>query len=84
MTVWIISDLRELNELIVKRHYLIPNINTTLQKLGSFTYVTSLDLNMGYTFRLDPIAVKMCIIFFPWGTIRMSDSTDIFQAKMWT
>jgi hypothetical protein len=67
MTVWNISDLGELNERIVKRHYPITNINTTLQKLGSCTYATALDLHMGYyTIRLDPIAV-FCVPSFSHG-----------------
>jgi hypothetical protein len=35
-----------------------------------------------YTIRLDPIAVEMCTIVFPWGTIGISGSTDIFQAEI--
>ena len=68
MTVWTISDFRELNKRIVRRPYLIPQISTTLQELGSFTYAPALDLNMDYdTIRLDLMAVKMCTITFPWG-----------------
>ncbi len=68
MTVWTIFDFRDLNILIVRRPYPIPKISTTLQKLGSFTYVTALDMNMGYyTIRMDPMTVEMCTIIFPWG-----------------
>jgi hypothetical protein len=68
MTVRTISDFRELNKRIVRQPYPIPKISTTLQKFGSFTYVTALDLNMGYyTIRLDQMAVDMCTIIFPWG-----------------
>ena len=50
----------------------------------------ALDLSMGYyTIRLDPMAVKMCIIIFPLGKysymrlpMEMSGSADIFQAEM--
>ena len=46
----------------------IPKISTTLQELEGFTYATALDLNMGYyTIRLDPKAVEMFTIIFPWG-----------------
>ncbi len=50
----------------------------------------ALDLNRGhYTIRLDPMAVKMCTIIFPFGKysylrppMGMSGSADIFQAEM--
>ena len=47
ITVRSITDFRELNKRIVRRPYPIPEISTTLQKLESFTYATSLDLSMG-------------------------------------
>jgi hypothetical protein len=72
MTVCTISDFRELNKRIVRRPYPIPKISTTLQELEGFTYATALDLNMDlnmdyYTIRLDPMAVEMCTIIFPFG-----------------
>jgi hypothetical protein len=68
MTVCTISDIWELNKRIVRRPYPIPKISTMLQELEGFTYVMALDLNMGYcTIRLDPRAVKMFTIIFPWG-----------------
>ncbi len=47
-------------------------------------------MNMGYyTIRLDPMAVEMCTIIFPFGKysylrlpMRMSGSADIFRAEM--
>ncbi len=68
----------------------IPKISSTLQELEGFTYATALDLNMGYyTIRLYPMAVKMCIIIFPFGKysylrlpMGMSGSADIFQAEI--
>ena len=62
MTVRTIDDFRELNKWIVRRPYPIPKISTTLQELEGFTYATALDLN-----RLDPKAVEMFTIIFPWG-----------------
>jgi hypothetical protein len=65
-TVRTILDFRELNKHIVCKSYPIPKISTTLQELEGFTYVTTLDLNMGYyTIRLDPTAAEMCTIIFP-------------------
>ena len=89
-TVRTISDFRELNKCIVRKPYPIPKISTTLQELEGFTYVTALDLNMGYyTIRLDPAASEMCTIIFPWGKysykrlpMGFGGSADIFQAQM--
>jgi hypothetical protein len=90
MTVRTISDFRELNKRIVGRPFPIPKICTTLQELEGFTYVTTLDLSMGYyTIRLNPMAVKMCTIIFPFGKysylrlpMGMSGSAGIFQAEL--
>jgi hypothetical protein len=89
-TVHTISDFRELNKCIVRKPYPIPKISMTLQELEGFTYVTALDLNMGYyTIRLDPAVSKMCPIIFPWGKysymrlpMGFGGSADIFQAQM--
>jgi len=92
MTVRTISDFWELNKRIVRRPYPIPKISTTLQELEGFTYATALDLNMGYyTIRLNPRAVEMFTIIFPWGKYSYqrlpmgyagSGWADIFQAEM--
>jgi hypothetical protein len=90
ITVRTITDFRELNKRIVRRPYPIPKISTTLQELEDFTYATALDLNMGYyTIRLNPRAVKMFTIIFPWGKysylwlpMGFAGSADIFQAEM--
>ena len=90
MTVRTITNFRELNKWIVRRPFLIPKISTTLQELEGFTYATALDLNMGYyTVRLDPKAVKMFTIIFPWSKysylrvpMGYTGSADIFQAEM--
>jgi hypothetical protein len=85
-----ITNFRELNKRIVRRPYPIPKISTILQELEGFTYATALDLNMGYyTIRLDPKAVEMFTIIFPWGKysylqlpMGYAGSADIFQAEM--
>jgi len=99
LTVHTISDFWELNKRIVRSPYSIPKISTTLQEpqisttlqeLEGFTYVTALDLNMGYyTIRLDPRAVEMFTAIFPWGKysyqrlhMGYAGSADIFQAEM--
>ncbi len=89
-TVCPISNFRELNKHIIWKPYPIPKISTTLQELEGFTYVTALDLNMGYyTIRLDAPASEMCTIIFPWGkyfynrlSMGFGWSADIFQAQM--
>jgi len=60
------------------------------QELEGFTYAMALDLNMGYyTIRLDPKAIEMFTIIFPWGKysylrlpMGFAGSADIFQAEM--
>jgi hypothetical protein len=89
-TVRPISDFRELNKSIVRKPYPIPKISTILQELEGFTYVTALDLNIGYyNIRLDPRASEMCTILFPWGKysykrlpMDFGGSADIFQAQI--
>jgi hypothetical protein len=89
-TVHTKSGFRELNKCIVRKPYSIPQISTILQELEGFTYVTALDLNMGYyTVRLDPTASKMCTIIFLWGKysykrlpMGFGGSADIFQAQI--
>ena len=68
MTVHTITNFLELKKRIIRRSYPTPKISTTLQELEGFTYATALDLNMGYyNIRLDPRAVEMFTIIFPWG-----------------
>ncbi len=91
-TVRTITNFRELNinKRIVRRPYPIPKISTRLQELEGFTYATALDLNICYyTIILDPRAVEMFTIIFPWGKysyLRLpmgyAGSADIFQAEM--
>ena len=65
-TVRSIWDFREPNKGIVQKPYPIPKISTTSHELESFTFASTLDLNMDYyTIRLDPTAAKMCTIIFP-------------------
>ncbi len=89
-TVSTISDFRELNKRIVRKPYPIPKISMILQELEVFTYATALDLNMGYyTIRLDPTALEMCTIIFPWGKysyerlpMGFGGSANTFQAQI--
>jgi hypothetical protein len=61
-----------------------------LQEIEGFSFVTALDLNMGYyTIRMDLDASKICTIIFPWGKysykqlpMGIAGSPGIFQGKM--
>ena len=85
-----LTDLRKVNERIIRTPFPIPKISTVLQELEGFTFATALDLNMGYyTIRLDPDAQKICTIILPWGkysylrlTMGIAGYPDIFQEKM--
>jgi hypothetical protein len=89
-TVRFISDFRVLNTKLVRKPFPIPKIQDIMQKLGGFTYATSLDLNMGYyTIRLSPESSRLCTIVLPWGKYEytrlpmgVAGSPDIFQEKM--
>ena len=89
-TVRFISDFRELNKLLRRKPWPLPKIVETLQELSGFTYVSQLDLNMGYyTIRLDADSSKICTIILPWGKyshqrlpIGVARSPDIFQEEM--
>ena len=85
-----VSNFREINKRIVRKPFSIPKISTVLQELEGFTYVTTLDLNMGYyTTRLDPDVSKIHTIILPWSKssylqlpMGVACSPNIFQAKM--
>ena len=48
ITVRFISDIRDLNKLILRQPYSIPKIQDLLLRLEGFLSGTVLDLNMGY------------------------------------
>ncbi len=74
----------------MRKPFPIPKISTALQELDRFTFVTAIDLNMGYhTIRLDPDASKICTSIFPWGKysykrlpMGIAGFPDIFHIKM--
>ena len=87
-----LTDLRKINNLLVRKPYPIPRILDIIQTLQGFTYATALDLNMGYyTIELDDLAKKICTIVTPWGKysyqrlpMGVKCAPDIFQEKMGT
>jgi len=65
-TVQFISDFCELNKRIKRKPYPMPCIQDLLLKLESFTYPTSLDLNMGYYhIELSPMSKQMSTFVLP-------------------
>ncbi len=83
----VVSDFRKLNKSIQRKPFPIPRIQETLLNVGGYTYVTSLDPNMGYyIIRLCPHARKLCQIVFPsaagvihWLPMGVVGASDIFQ-----
>jgi hypothetical protein len=54
--------------MLIRKPFPISKINMVLQELEGFIFALALDLNMGYyTIRLDPDALRICTIIFPWG-----------------
>jgi hypothetical protein len=65
-TIRVVTDFRKLN-LLLKRHaFLIPKVEDMIRSLEGFTFVSALDLNMGYHhIKLD--AQKLCSMLFLWN-----------------
>ena len=69
--VRILTDLREINNWIVRKPYPLPKIQDMLQKLKLFSYATALDLSMEYYhIPLDKESQRLCTTILPWGSIR--------------
>ncbi len=85
-----ISDFRKLNKLLRRPRYFLPSIPFIMQKRAGFTYVTKIDISMGfYTFQLDEEAQKLCVISTPFGLyaylrlpMGLTNSPDVFQSVM--
>ncbi|KAG7357555.1 reverse transcriptase RNA-dependent DNA polymerase [Nitzschia inconspicua] len=85
-----VTDYREVNKRIRRKPWPMPHIADMIQDIGPYTYVTALDLSMGfYHFRLNEAASKLSTFMLPWGLYRylrlpmgLCVSPDIFQANM--
>ena len=68
----------------------MPHIIDMLNDIGAYTYVTALDLSMGYYhFELDDKLKDLCTFMLPTGLYRylrlpmgLNISPDLFQEKM--
>ena len=66
-TVRLLSNFRNLNHRIRRKPFPIPKIQDMLLNMEGFTYVSSLDLNMGYYhIELSPGSKWLCTIVLPW------------------
>ena len=85
-----ITDYRRLNRWIKRKPWPMPHINDMLNDIGKFTYVTALDLSMGfYHFELDEELKQLTTFMLPWGLYRykrlpmgLCVSPDLFQEHM--
>jgi len=85
-----ITDYRELNKRIRRKPWPMPHVADLIQDIGSYTYVTALDLSMGYYhFRLSDELSDMSTFMLPFGLYKyrrlpmgLSVSPDLFQERM--
>ena len=88
--VRIVTDVRQVNQRIVRHPYPIPKLSDLFHRIDGFTHMSALDLSLGfYHVELSAQSKEICTTIFPWGKYRyerlpmgLSVSPDIFQHKM--
>jgi len=89
-TVRFITNCREVNRRIARKPWPMPHIADLLQDVGRHSYVSALDLRMGYHhFKLDKKLQDVSAFVLPWGPHKclrlpmgLSVSPDLFQDHM--
>jgi transposase InsO family protein len=88
--VRLVTDYRQLNKKIQRQPFPIPRIAGILQDIGKPTYLTSIDMNMGYyQIPLDQESTRYTAFTLPWGKFHylrlpmgIITAPDEFQSRM--
>jgi Reverse transcriptase (RNA-dependent DNA polymerase) len=85
-----VTDFRMLNRHLSRCPFPLPSIQEIMRNIDGLTFVSVLDLNMGFwTIELDEASRSLTTVILPWGkysyqrlAMGLSVSPDIYQEKM--